>query len=207
MKAPRPDLRKKPALARAARHRIEAHLREYFPEVHIASFFLGLESAAYFGRIDLENEKSFPSEKQRQRAIAKVRTASNNLLAAISELDEDAKWHFFGCVDSGRSLASMGVLDRRDAELKGSKRHASTENIVDRLFQASTYQLPALDRHSPQLQVAVAVSQIFKAFNIEFTARGFSRMCLEETFELAGMSVDTIAYWVRRAKNEAKNLP
>lgn len=197
----------KPRLGNVSRRRIEAHLQKHYPNVHLPGFLLGLESAAFLGKLDREKESALHSEKERQRAMAKVRTASNNLIAAIDGLDEDAKWHFFGCVDSGQSPDSMDILSRRKSELVGYQRRGSAEAILDKLFRASTYRLPPLDKYGAQLQVAVAVSLTFKAADIEFNARGFPRMCLEETFNLAGMSFATVTYWINRAKNEAKNLP
>ena len=202
-----PKLGKRPALPKTARLRIEAHLSKHHPEVHVLGFLIALESAALFGRIDAAKNKKEPSEKARNRSMDKVRTASINLLAAIEKLDEDAKWHYFGCVESRRDIGILGVLDRRSAEAKGFKRGVYAQSLAKRLFEASTYPLPPLDKYSAQLQAAVAVRLTFEGVGIDFTARGFSKMCLEQTFKLAGMPTSSIAYWVSRSKAEAKNLP
>lgn len=207
LKALDPGLRKKPKFERSVRTYIETYLARHHPEVHVVGFLMGLESAAYFAKIDVATEKTLPSEKDRQRAMARVRTASNNLAAALEELDEEAKWHYFGCVESGRDIGAMGVLDRRGAEGKGYKRGVHAKSLAKRLFEASTYPLPPLDRYPVHLQVAVAVRITLEGQGIDFTAQGFSRTCLDETFKLAGMPTSSIAYWVNRSKNEAKNLP
>ena len=202
-----PKLGKRPALPKTARLRIEAHLSKHHPEVHVLGFLIALESAALFGSIDAAKNKKEPSEKARNRTMDKVRTASINLLAAIEKLDEDAKWHYFGCVDSGRSIADIELVERRSAEGRGYKRRFHAQSLIKRLYEASTYPLPPLEKYSAPLQVAVAVCRTFEGVGIDFTARGFSKSCLEEVFKLAGMPTATLAYWVTQAKEESKNLP
>lgn len=198
---------KKPAFEKQVRLKIESYLAKEHPRVHVAGFLLSLTSAAYWARLDVAKDAARPSEKDRRRAMDKVRTASHNLIAAIDELDEDARWHFFGCVHTGASLAQMGVLERRNAELSGNKHHHSTRVMVERLRQASLLPVTPLDRHGAQLEVALAVFQAFRGQGIEFTASGFGKLCLTETFKLADLSTDSIAYWVKRAKKAGEDLP
>ena len=158
-----------------------------------------------------------PDQKSRGRAIDSFVSATQKLDTALDQLDSAALGWLYGHIAD--RLAPEGYLlseaDGRVASMRNDPLRAQVEagrlrqeirhlvGAVTEAAAAAKKSLPAAERteHDPRLRTALCLERQIVERGIPFvtTETGFPAACLRAMFEIAGVEVEKVGYWLDKA--------
>lgn len=182
-----------------------------------------------------------PAHKERQRAIVSFVNGVEKVDAALRDLDSSALgWLYANLVDKFASEGIRispdddGIISMREhpiqSQVEAGELRVKLRRIASTLVDAAAEArgtLPKSDRieNDPRMQIAKNLERTIIENGIEFSTSesGFPAQCLRAVFELGGLDVEKVGYWLKKAaddpdsfarfrqrmqeKTEGKNLP
>jgi len=166
--------------------------------------------------LDLQSLKP-PDQKARTRAIESFVVGCHKIDTALSDLDSTALgWLYGNVVDE---LATKGIQisdgDGRIASMKAHAMRAQVEGaelrhvlreVVAAVVKAAATASNTLPKHdhegsNPRWKIAQALERLVIEHDIAFdTAEaGFPAKCLRSMFDLAGLDVEKVSHWLKKA--------
>lgn len=182
-----------------------------------------------------------PIHKTRQRAIDSFVKGIEKMDAALAELDSSALgWLYANVVDKlaceGLQVSpdDGGMISMRNnhiqamveaGELRAELRRMA-RSVADAATEArETLQQSERVENDPRTKMAKELERLITENGIEFSIaeNGFPAQCLRAVFELGGLEIEKVSYWLKKAaddpdsyanfrqrmqeKTEGKNLP
>lgn len=158
---------------------------------------LGLRGAA----LPLPQDLAPPdTEKDRQRAIASVRTHARSLGRILAALDPDAREYVADRIAGGQDGDSWLVKNGRAATAYQTLN--SFVGLLQRLDKISK-PAPSIFKVRRELLIACDVANLLDTFGLPVTASdtGTAAECFRAVAECAGITVaDSARYWIARAQ-------
>jgi hypothetical protein len=163
-------------------------------------------------------------QKQRERDIESVSVALRRLNEALSRLDSAALGHWYGHVvdalakagfeasPSDNQMVSM-LNNPLRAMVEGGEMRAQMSAMLDVITEATTKSGSCLPKHDHaendgRLKTALALERLILENRIAFeaTETGFAAVCLRAIFDLAGIDVDRVSYWLKKAAEHPESF-
>lgn len=158
-----------------------------------------------------------PDQKDRRRAIDSFVNAAQKLDTALDQLDSAALGWLYGHIadrlapegyqlsEADGRLASM-LDDPLRAQVEAGHLRQQIRHLVGVVTEAAAEakkSLPPAERteNDPRLTTALCLERQIVERGIQFvtTETGFPAACLRAMFEIAGVEVDKVSYWLDKA--------
>lgn len=159
------------------------------------------------------------NQKERKRAMESVKASLTKLDQALAELDSSALGYWYGhVVDAlAKSVTQVSETENRLSSMLDNPLRAAVEagefrqelreilKVVVEATTAATDTLPKYDHteNDVRLKTAMRLERLIIEHGIPFNSSetGFAAICLRMMFELAGVEVEKVSYWLKKAED------
>lgn len=184
-----------------------------------ARIFVGILES-WGDSIQLFAERKPDKQKERERSIEKINVALLKLDEALSELDSGALGFWYAHIvdataKSGHQLSAtdsalVSMLNEpvraivEAGEFRQTLRHLIGAWVDSTKTAASILPKHDHQQHDQRFQMARGLERMVIEHQIPFdiAERGFPALCLRAVFDLGGLDVEKVSYWLKKAAED-----
>lgn len=160
------------------------------------------------------------TQKDRKRTLNSISLSIMKLDQALSELDSEALGYWYGHVVDALAISGIQLSEADNrmssmlnhplrAVVEGGELRKDLRAVIGVIVKATESASEGLPKHNhaehdPRLKTAKALEQLIIDHGIPFdsTETGFAAISLRAMFDLAGLDIEKVSYWLKKVEDD-----